>query len=109
MNNSFWNLKDDEYYVVNRRWFDHWKSYIAYDYIVHTLLEKKKVDCKHYLLRVGELSVNQLMVNGKVRPPPVSNRNILLEPKKYYSRMDTSNVHKDDVTGYPMVENAKMD
>ena len=49
------------------------------------------------------------MVNGKVRPPPVSNRNILLEPKKYYSRMDTSNVHKDDVTGYPMVENAKMD
>lgn len=60
-------------------------------------------------MRVGELSVNQLMVNGKVRPPPVTNRNILLEPKKYYSRMDTSNVHKHDVTGYPMVENAKMD
>ena len=44
MNNSQWNLSDDDFYIVNRRWFDHFKQYISYDYIVFTLLEKKKTD-----------------------------------------------------------------
>ena len=25
MNNSQWNLSDDDFYIVNRRWFDHFK------------------------------------------------------------------------------------
>lgn len=39
MNNTKWNLSDDDFYIINRRWFDHWKNYINYDYIVLKLLE----------------------------------------------------------------------
>lgn len=46
------------------------------------------------------------MSNGKVKPPPVSNRNILLEPKKYYARMSTKDISDHDVTGFPLIENA---
>ena len=67
MNNSLWNVQDDEFFIVNRRWFDGWKQYISYDYIVVTLLEKKKDD-KPLFERVTELSVNQLMNNSKVKP-----------------------------------------
>jgi len=54
MNNTAWNLRDDEYNVINRRWFDHWKGHIQYDYIVLKLLEKKNQtnDDKNYLDRI---------------------------------------------------------
>jgi len=28
------------FYVIPRRWFDRWKDYVAYDYIVKTLVSK---------------------------------------------------------------------
>lgn len=33
MNETKWNFFDDDFYIINRRWFDSWKGYIAYDYI----------------------------------------------------------------------------
>jgi hypothetical protein len=39
MNQTNWNKFDDRYYIVNKRWFDRWKDFVAYDYIVKTLVE----------------------------------------------------------------------
>jgi hypothetical protein len=50
MNETRWNVFDDDFYLVNRRWFDAWKQYMAYDYIL----------LKHVteLKKVSELSIN---------------------------------------------------
>ena len=42
-----WNIYDDEYFVLNRRWFDHWKNHLSYDYIVLKLLEKNNPNKTH--------------------------------------------------------------
>jgi hypothetical protein len=41
-NDTQWNLFDDEFYVVNRRWLDKWKAYVQYDYIAKVIIEDKK-------------------------------------------------------------------
>ena len=103
MNNTMWNLHDDDFYVVNRRWFDNWKQYISYDYIVHSLLEKKvKGPEKQFQERLMDLSINQIMNNSKVRPPPVANRNILMESRKYFQRLAGEDLA-------PLFETAVMD
>jgi hypothetical protein len=28
MNATQWNTFDDEFYIINRRWFERWKDYI---------------------------------------------------------------------------------
>ncbi len=42
LNETNWNKFDDTFFILNRRWFDRWKDYTAYDYIVRFLLEQKK-------------------------------------------------------------------
>ena len=38
MNDTRWNMFDDQFYIVGRRWFDNWKTFVAYDYIVAKLI-----------------------------------------------------------------------
>ena len=34
MNETKWNAYDDEFFVINKKWFEKWKYYVQYDYIV---------------------------------------------------------------------------
>lgn len=34
LNDTNWNKFDEKFYLINRRWFDRWKDFISYDYIV---------------------------------------------------------------------------
>ena len=34
LNESRWNVHDDDFYLIKRTWFEIWKRYIAYDYII---------------------------------------------------------------------------
>lgn len=38
LNETNWNKFDDAFYIINRRWFDRWKDFVAYDYIVRKFL-----------------------------------------------------------------------
>lgn len=38
MNETKWNIFDDDFFIVNRRWFDNWKLYVSYDYIMQKLV-----------------------------------------------------------------------
>ena len=34
LNETNWNKFDDKFFLINKKWLDRWKDYIAYDYIV---------------------------------------------------------------------------
>jgi hypothetical protein len=53
MNETNWNKFDDEFYVISRKWFDRWKDYVAYDYIVKTLVSKDQ-----------EINMKRVMANN---------------------------------------------
>ena len=64
LNETNWNKFDDTFYVINRRWFDRWKDYISYDYIVRFLIEQGKKE--------SELSMNKILSNNS-NPGEISN------------------------------------
>jgi len=55
---------DDKFYLINRRWFDRWKDFISYDYIVKQLVELGKKE--------AELSLNRVLSNTS-NPGEISN------------------------------------
>ena len=34
MNETNWYKFEDEFFIMNKRWFDRWKGHVSYDYIV---------------------------------------------------------------------------
>jgi hypothetical protein len=50
MNETKWNLLDDDFYIVSRKWFESWKIYLSYDYIMNRLVQERR--------KVSDLSVN---------------------------------------------------
>lgn len=81
MNDTTWNLSDDELFVVNRRWFDKWKAYVQYDYIVRHVMDEKR--------SIKDLSMNKLINSGGSNPGDVTNKFILMESKDFYhNRLD---------------------
>ena len=58
LNDTNWNKFDDKFFLINRRWFDRWKDYISYDYIVKQLVEFGKQE--------SDLSINRLGSKGIV-------------------------------------------
>jgi hypothetical protein len=61
MNETNWNKLDDEFFVIPRRWFDRWKDYVAYDYIVKTLVSKDQ-----------EINMKRVMANNS-NPNEINN------------------------------------
>ena len=57
-NGGHWNTQDDDYFVLNRRWYSQWKNYTAYDYIVKKILETGTGSSRSDYTRVADLSVN---------------------------------------------------
>lgn len=74
LNETSWNKFDDALYVINRRWFDRWKDFISYDYIVRFLIEQRK--------QQSDLSVNRIMSNNS-NPGEISNVQLFLDRKDY--------------------------
>jgi len=64
LNETNWNKFDDRFYLINRRWFDRWKDYIAFDYIVKQIIEQGKSE--------SDLSINRVLQNNS-NPNEVSN------------------------------------
>ena len=64
LNETNWNKFDDSFYIINRRWFDRWKDYISYDYIVRFRIEQGKKE--------AELSINKILSNNS-NPGEISN------------------------------------
>ncbi len=73
MNETNWNKFDDSFYVINRWWFDRWKDYTAYDYIVRFLVENTK--------KGGELNMTRVMANNS-NPGEVSNIQLIMDRKE---------------------------
>ena len=65
LNESKWNVFDSEFFLLNRRWFDQWKDYIQYDYILHKIVTE--------LRPIHHLSVNKIMLQGKTHPGEITN------------------------------------
>ena len=55
LNQTNWCKFDDKFYLISRRWFDRWKGYVCYDYIIKTLVEERR--------REQDLSYNLLLQN----------------------------------------------
>jgi hypothetical protein len=53
LNETNWNKFDDRFYLINRRWFDRWKDFIAFDYIVKHVIELGKSE--------ADLSINRIL------------------------------------------------
>ena len=74
MNETKWNVFDDQFFIVGRRWFEQWKSFVAYDYVVSMLINQK--------LGNNELSKNKILT-GSSNPGEVSNLPLLMEKKDF--------------------------
>jgi hypothetical protein len=64
LNQTNWCKFDDTFYLVSRRWFDKWKDYVCYDYIVKNIVEDGKKE--------EDLSRNKLITNNST-PPDIHN------------------------------------
>jgi hypothetical protein len=73
MNETNWNKFDDSFYIINRRWFDRWKDYTAYDYIVRFLVDQTK--------KGSELNHARVMANNS-NPGEVSNLQLIMDRKE---------------------------
>jgi len=64
LNETNWNKFDDKFFLVNRKWFDRWKDFISYDYIVKLLVELRRPE--------SEISVSRVLSNNS-NPGEISN------------------------------------
>jgi hypothetical protein len=71
LNETNWNKFDDVFYVIPRRWFDRWKDYVAYDYIVKTLVSKDQ-----------EINLKRVMANNS-NPNEINNHQLILDRKEH--------------------------
>ena len=78
MNETKWLMLDDEFYCVSRRWFDTWKGFVSYDYVLRKIVTEQR--------KMADLSINQIMMSGRSNPGEISNWSLLLENGKFYNR-----------------------
>ena len=50
MNETKWLMFDDDFFIVTRRWFESWKSFVSYDYVLKKIVTEQR--------KVSELSIN---------------------------------------------------
>ena len=74
LNDTNWNKFDDKFFLINRRWFDRWKDYISYDYIVKQLVEFGKQE--------NDLSINRLLQSNS-NPGEISNQQLVLDHRDF--------------------------
>ncbi|CDW84830.1 ubiquitin carboxyl-terminal hydrolase [Stylonychia lemnae] len=97
LNETKWNAFDDEFYVINRRWFDKWKNFVSYDYIVNHVMNLNKP--------MKDLSINKILNSGCSHPGDVTNKFLIMDQKDFYHhRVDFTNY-----TNFPIKEDQKLD
>ena len=74
-------MLDDEFFIVSRRWFEHWKGFVSYDYVLKKLVTEMQ--------SVKDLSINQMLMQARSNPGEICNWAILLEQSKFYNRTAT--------------------
>lgn len=42
MNETKWLMLDDEFYIVSRRWFENWKGFVSYDYVLRKIVTEQR-------------------------------------------------------------------
>jgi len=78
MNETRWYMFDDEFYIISRRWFENWKGFVSYDYVLKKIVTEQR--------KLSDLSINQMIMQGRSNPGEVSNWSLLLEPGKFFNR-----------------------
>lgn len=69
--NTNWNKFDDEFFLINKKWFDlKWKEFVSFDYVNKLCVEQGK--------REDELSLNKILSNNS-HPQEMSQVHLLLE------------------------------
>lgn len=53
MNETKWNVLDDDFYLIRRGWFDAWKKFVSYDYILLKIVTERR--------KVHDLSINKVV------------------------------------------------
>ena len=74
-------MLDDDFYLVSRRWFEAWKGFVSYDYVLRKIVTEQR--------QMQDLSINQIISQGRSNPGEVSNWSLLLENGKFYNRSAT--------------------
>ena len=70
LNDTNWNKFDDKFFLVNRKWFDRWKDFICYDYIVKQLVALGRP--------ISDLPANFLL-SSNPNPGEISNLQLVQE------------------------------
>ena len=65
MNETKWLMFDDEFYCISRRWFDNWKGFVSYDYVLRKMVTEKR--------KMNDLSINQIILQARSNPVEISN------------------------------------
>lgn len=76
MNETKWNVFDDDFYIIRRGWFDAWKKYICYDYILLKLVTEQR--------KSQELSFNKVVHENTQSPGVLGNGGVLLKDQNFY-------------------------
>jgi len=75
LNETNWYKFEDEFFIINKRWFDRWKEFVSYDYVVSMLVEKGK--------KPSDLSRNKVM-SCNAYPGEISNSQLILDRKDFH-------------------------
>ena len=75
MNETNWNKFDDKFFMASRKWFDRWKDFISYDYIVKLVVELGRPE--------AEVSSSRVLSNNS-NPGEISNFHILHDLKEHF-------------------------
>ena len=72
LNETNWNKLDDAFFLINRRWFERWKDFVSYDYIVRSLVEQGL-----------EVNMNRILATNNSNPGEISNVQLMMERKDF--------------------------
>lgn len=78
MNESKWNVFDDDFYLVKRGWFEAWKKYICYDYILLKHVTEQR--------KIQELSLNKIVYESNQYPGYIGNNALTLKESQIYQK-----------------------
>ncbi|CDW77742.1 spore germination protein ia [Stylonychia lemnae] len=83
LNETNWCKFEDTFYIMNRRWFDRWKDYISYDYIMRFLIEQEISNLLLLLDKKDHLQ-NKLQLGGKINYCNTPLKNGLTQEKDFF-------------------------
>ena len=89
LNNTHWNMYDQEYFLISTKWLCKWKQYVNYDDVVKSMENKS--------------DIKSLALKSAPYPGPISNDTLILEQKDYFHDFNNIDSHynmalRDNIT-----------